>query len=301
MTENPKISIVIPVYNGENYLHEAIDSALAQTYQNVEVIVVNDGSTDNTEKIALLYEDKIRYFKKENGGTSTALNLGIKNMTGSYFSWLSHDDIYYPNKIARQVEELSKLEDKNTILMSDLDAINEEYKKLYTTNYINHINDYPPRLNSRIHPIIYNQTHGCTLLISKECFNNVGLFDETLRVAQDFELFYRVFLKYPHKLISEVLVTARDSSNRQGKRCKEQGDVEYSALFISIIEKLTGEDVALLAPDRGTFYFDMRNFFTSAGYSIALKYLKPKIKFYYPLFFLYWLRDKVIRIKVLMK
>src|SRR5690554_1481040 len=71
-----KVSIVIPVYNGANYLHEAINCALAQTYLNVEVVVVNDGSSDDgeTERIALSYGDRIRYFTKENGGVATALN-----------------------------------------------------------------------------------------------------------------------------------------------------------------------------------------------------------------------------------
>ena len=101
----PKVTIVIPVYNGANYLGNAINCALAQTYQNVEVLVINDGSTDNgeTERIARSYGDRIRYFYKPNGGVSSALNLGIQNMTGDYFSWLSHDDAYTSDKIADAV------------------------------------------------------------------------------------------------------------------------------------------------------------------------------------------------------
>ena len=104
---NPLVSIVIPVYNGANFLAEAIDSALAQTYRNLEVIVVNDGSTDGgaTERIACSYGDKIRYFSKPNGGVSSALNLGIEKMKGEYFSWLSHDDLYAPDKIENQVNQ----------------------------------------------------------------------------------------------------------------------------------------------------------------------------------------------------
>ena len=88
-----KVSIIIPVFNGANYLREAIDSALKQTYENIEVLVINDGSDDNgkTEAIARSYGDKLRYFHKENGGVASALNLGIKEMAGEYFSWLSHD------------------------------------------------------------------------------------------------------------------------------------------------------------------------------------------------------------------
>src|SRR5512140_3857263 len=105
MTEHPLVSVVIPVYNGANYLREAIDSALAQTYPHVEVIVVNDGSNDGgrTRAVATSFGSRVRYFEKENGGVASALNLGIREMRGAFFSWLSHDDVYYPEKIARQV------------------------------------------------------------------------------------------------------------------------------------------------------------------------------------------------------
>jgi len=111
-------------------MREAIDSAIAQTYNNIEIIVVNDGSNDNgkTREIALSYGDKIRYFEKENGGVSTALNLGIKEMKGEYFSWLSHDDVYYPNKIERQVKELEGLDDKKTIIHSDYEIADKNLR-----------------------------------------------------------------------------------------------------------------------------------------------------------------------------
>jgi glycosyltransferase involved in cell wall biosynthesis len=119
---NPKVSIVIPVYNnGSNYLREAIDSALFQTYKNIEVIVVNGGSTDGgkTDRICKSYGNKIRYYVKENGGIATALNMGIEKMKGEYFSWLSHDDVYYPEKVQKQIEVLSGFEDKETVIYSD--------------------------------------------------------------------------------------------------------------------------------------------------------------------------------------
>ena len=114
----PLVSIIIPVYNGAAYMREAIDSALAQTYQNCEVIVVNDGSCDDgeTEEIARSYGDKIRYFCKENGGVSTALNFGIAQMRGEYFSWLSHDDTYTAEKIERQVEVLQNFGRENIVI-----------------------------------------------------------------------------------------------------------------------------------------------------------------------------------------
>ncbi len=129
LTNSPLVSIIIPVYNGANYLSEAIDSALAQTYKNIEILVINDGSNDHgaTEKIAKSYGDKIRYFSKENGGVATALNLGIKKMKGEYFSWLSHDDIYYPNKVAVQVEVMDGRND--IVLLSNWDDFTEGIKK----------------------------------------------------------------------------------------------------------------------------------------------------------------------------
>jgi hypothetical protein len=86
--QQPKISVVIPVYNGSNYLKFSIDSALKKSYKNIEVIVVNDGSSDQgkTEFVALSYGKKIRYYIKTNGGVASALNFGIKHMKGDYFS-----------------------------------------------------------------------------------------------------------------------------------------------------------------------------------------------------------------------
>ena len=124
MNKSPKVSVIIPVYNGENYVKEAIESALSQTYKNIEIIVVNDGSKDRTEMICKEYKGKIKYFKKNNGGVSTALNLAIEKMTGEYFSWLSHDDLYYPNKIEEEIKAM----EENTIILSDYDLINEKGK-----------------------------------------------------------------------------------------------------------------------------------------------------------------------------
>lgn len=100
----PKVTIVIPAYNAANYLAEAVESAINQTYENIEIIVVNDGSNDNgaTADVAKKYRNSIRYIEKGNGGSSSALNCGILNMTGEWFSWLSHDDLYCPDKVEKR-------------------------------------------------------------------------------------------------------------------------------------------------------------------------------------------------------
>ena len=106
----PLVSIVIPVYNGALYIRDAIESALGQTYKNIEIIVVDDGSTDNLEETLAPYvkQKKVRYFHRENKGLSAARNTGIKESRGEYVALLDADDIFLPQKIGTQIECLKK-------------------------------------------------------------------------------------------------------------------------------------------------------------------------------------------------
>lgn len=201
----PKISIVIPAYNASNYLAEAINSALAQTYSNVEVIVVNDGSKDDgaTERVALSYGNKIRYFSKENGGSSSALNMGIANMTGEWFSWLSHDDLYTPDKLKKQIEYINSLtvneEDfENHIFFSASELINAEGKVIRAFNK-KCANQLASTVNSFSHnghliasPTTYT-FHGCSCLVHKNAIAEVGCFDEELRLLNDVDFWFRLY------------------------------------------------------------------------------------------------------------
>lgn len=194
MKENPLVSIIIPVFNGSEYMKEAIDSALSQTYSNIEVIVVNDGSTDNgkTEQIALEYGDRIKYFKKENGGVSSALNVGIKNMRGEYFSWLSHDDVYLPEKVEKQIEIAKKYNIENAVIKCFVEFIDKDSKK---TN-LKKKTPYEKKMSwddATLH-VTKHGANGCSLLIPKVVFEKVGLFDEKLRYCQDTLMWWRIFL-----------------------------------------------------------------------------------------------------------
>lgn len=206
-------------------MREAIDSALAQTYRNVEIIVVNDGSTDNTEEIALTYGDKLRYFKKDNGGQSSALNLGIEKMNGDYFSWLSHDDVYYPNKIERQVQILDGLEDKSTILFTDWDIINSESVITSRKKVI-----LSPR-GICYDLLVSSPVHGCSALIQKDILVNSGLFNRMRPQTSDVELFFNLFLKYNYLLISEPLIQSRVHS-RQATYQRRPLHLKESNLFL---------------------------------------------------------------------
>ncbi len=104
-----KVSIVIPVFNAEKYISECIESALNQTYKNIEIIAVDDGSTDKSLELLHRYENKIKVISKENGGTATALNAGIKTIRGEWFKWLSDDDVLYPNCVEELIKEAKKI------------------------------------------------------------------------------------------------------------------------------------------------------------------------------------------------
>ena len=197
MSFQPLVSIIIPVYNGSNFVREAIDSALSQTYKNIEIIVVNDGSKDDgaTEQIVLSYGEKVRYIYKENGGVSTALNTGINNMNGEYFSWLSHDDLYAPDKIEKEIAALSKCEDKSTLVYCRSNKINKDSKCISSAKTNKHIkfgfNEWHKALNVMLR---YGSYNGCALLIPKKAFDMSGGFDESLRYCQDAKMWALIFL-----------------------------------------------------------------------------------------------------------
>lgn len=195
---NPKVSIIIPVYNGSNFLDEAIRSALSQTYNNIEVIVVNDGSDDNgeTERIANQYGERIKYLYKENGGVSSALNYGIRNMTGEWFSWLSHDDLYMPEKIERSIDVLceQKTIDEKLIVYTDGCLIRENGAKIKQFKKYFAVDKSYSGIDAALIMTSKGALCGCCLLIHKNAFKEVGLFDESLRYSQDALMWYKLFM-----------------------------------------------------------------------------------------------------------
>ncbi len=206
---DPKVSIIIPVYNGSNFLANAIDSALAQTYRNIEVVVVNDGSTDNgeTERIALSYGNKISYYQKKNGGVSSALNFGIKKMRGEYFSWLSHDDIYEKTKVEEEIEYLlARSDPAHTIVACNSFTLFEsgikKKEKINQTVFDNHF-DIFLGASAKV------GLNGCSLLIPRQLLIKDGGFKEDLPVTQDYDLWNRLKDRATFVLLDKNLVVYR--------------------------------------------------------------------------------------------
>tara|TARA_X000000950_G_C13917572_1_gene661778 strand:+ start:5965 stop:6870 length:906 start_codon:yes stop_codon:yes gene_type:complete len=229
---NPLVSIVIPVYNGSDFLFEAIESALHQTYENIEVLVINDGSNDNneTEKICKSFGEKVRYFYKENEGVAGALNLGIKKSKGKYFSWLSHDDLYKAHKIESQIAVIKKNPNVK-IVCSDFEILNQETKCT------------EPRKNKQVgafkngRDILDKWLDFCTFLIEIDCFKKVGLFDEKLKTIQDFEMQMRLissFLIFP---VNEILTTRREHPSQDSKIKLNFHLKELDSFLMKLVDK----------------------------------------------------------------
>lgn len=230
----PKVTIAIPVYNGSDYVAEAIDSALAQTYPNLEILVVNDGSKDDgaTERIAQSYGNRIRYLSKPNGGVASALNLAVAQMQGEYLSWLSHDDLYDPLKVEREVNIALAAGDGRTIVYSDYAVFSKDVAP-------------QPISLTRIRPeqfrywiTVENTLHGCTLLVPKAAFAECGVFDEALRTTQDYDLWFRMAAKFRFVFLPEVLVKARSHPEQGTRKMADTVLTECNALLGGFVDGL---------------------------------------------------------------
>jgi glycosyltransferase involved in cell wall biosynthesis len=285
-TFSPMVSIIIPVYNGSNYMQQAIDSALKQTYPNIEILVINDGSSDagKTEAIAHAYGNRIRYFYKDNGGCASALNLGLMKMQGEYFSWLSHDDIYYPEKIQHQINILNTLANKNTILYGGYELINTDSE----TIAVMRPEEFATieKLNTPLFPLMHTLINGCTLLIPTKYFKEIGCFDETLPTTNDYALWFQFLRVAPIHFDKKILVRYRTHPEQSTHAIKTHSE-ECENFWIHVLKQLTPEEM-IHVDDSCTLFLEKKLiFFKSIGYNKAyglansmLTKIKKSAKFY---------------------
>ena len=229
----PLVSVIIPVYNGSNYLREAIDSVLAQTYQNYEIIVVDDGSTDGTWSIIQSYGDKVRGFHKENGGVATALNDGIRNMKGQWFAWLSHDDVWLPQKLEEQVQFLSRNNLK--ICYSDFFLIDEKGQKIQQVS--------TPDTNQIEEIFGSGIIHGSSIMIERSCFDSCGLFSETKKYTQDIDMWLRLCVHYHMGRVGIPLILSRRHGEQGCLKFKKEMLQEEKATYVEFIKNLNFSDI----------------------------------------------------------
>jgi len=219
------------VFNGTNYLREAIDSVLSQTYANSELIVVDDGSIDDTWTVIQSYGSRLCGIRKENGGVASALNCGIQKATGKYIAWLSHDDLFLPNKMESQVNFLQQF---------------TRFKACYTDYYIidengNIITEVETPWYPREQAIraLFGRAymHGSTMLIERTCFDRVGWFSERFRYTQDTEMWLRLLKEFEIGRVPEKLVKGRSHPD-QGSRNKKVHEIEAQAMYRQVFETL---------------------------------------------------------------
>lgn len=265
--KQPMVSIVIPVYNGSNYVKEAIDSALSQTYLNYEIIVINDGSNDNgkTREIALSYGNKIRYYEKENGGVSSALNLALSKMKGKYFSWLSHDDKYLPQKLEKQINYLREngLEDKNVILYSDYNLIDRKSKLVSNCIKDTYMLNKKPE-----YALLRGAVNGITMLIPKKAFEECGNFDESLVAVQDYEVWHKMFKSYKPIHLPFILAETR-YHEKQVSNTSPKVISEGNPFWIMMIESVSKSRKIKLEGSVYNYYEAMANFLKDTPYDEA--------------------------------
>jgi glycosyltransferase involved in cell wall biosynthesis len=218
------VSVIMPAYNSEKTITESIKSVLCQTYKFWELIIINDGSTDNTENLIKSFNDnRIIYIYQNNKGVSAARNLGLTLSTGSYIGFLDSDDIWESNKLEIQINyfknnnEISMI---HTDFMTFKDSIDHCKYKKYIEPY-NNINTYFYRL--LINDIIVTSS----VILKKEVYDKVGLFDNSFYGVEDWDYWIRVSKNFNISYIDNCLTYYRENEAGISKNLKRQLNQEF--------------------------------------------------------------------------
>lgn len=240
MNQN-KVSVVIPVYNSAKFLKESIDSILNQSYKNIEVIVVNDGSVDNSQQILEQYFEKITVISQKNSGLASALNVGIKHSTGKWFKWFSPDDVMFPNTMDILVNEAEKY--SNTIVYSDWEIIDKNSNKVRSFQESNY-NDLS-QFDFTIRLFDGQLVNINSALIPTELFIVGFMFeklDDPVAIDYDFLLRCAMLNKTRFHLISKPLIQYRIHSTQLSHK-----NISHT---LDYLEKVKNMTLSKLSPEK---------------------------------------------------
>jgi len=238
-----KVSIIIPVHNSEKYLEECIESALNQTYQNIEIIAVDDGSTDNSLEILKKYSDKIKIITMKNCAIPVALNQSIKIAKGEWIKRLDSDDVLYPDAVENLVSVGKNIEDKKNIVLYGyldvIDSTSEIINKRIDTNYNNLEN-----FDFNVILLDYNMAKPTSSLIHRSSFEEYGMYDESLETAEDHELWLRYCLLHGCRLhlIPKTIAKYRIHFAQITTTTRKQRVKNDNQIINSTLEKLNPKD-----------------------------------------------------------
>jgi glycosyltransferase involved in cell wall biosynthesis len=230
-----QISVIIPVYNRADVIGRAVDSALNQTLKPIEIIVVDDGSTDDPEKVLNKYGDEVRLIKQSNAGPSAARNHGISAAEGEYIAFLDSDDAWLPDKLERQVSMI--VSDKVSFLITDscgFSGCSQKSTTFQKSIFTDLLQQKYPFVKDCFEMLVeQNFIHLSTVVIEKKWLADAGGFDEKMNVAEDTDLWLRLSLHHQIGIIPEVLAM------RDFREDKLSGDKEKEFTGrIRIFEKL---------------------------------------------------------------
>ena len=193
------MSVIIPTYNAPRFVVETVDSVLAQTYGDFELLVVDDGSGPETREALDPYMNRIRYIHQANGGPSTARNTGIKEAAGELIAFCDHDDLWLPNKLEVQMDFIDSHPDAG-LYYCDYEHFGDRIHKRPRKQRSGWV--FPQLLQKR-----FLQT--LTVVCRKEVFERAGLFDKSLRYCQDYDMWLRIALHYRFAFTGGVLARYR--------------------------------------------------------------------------------------------
>lgn len=244
----PKVSVIIPSYNHEKYVAEAIQSVLDQTYQDFEIVVTDDGSTDKTVEVIKQFSDsRIKLFVfEENQGACIAANHCIKNAVGEFISLLNSDDAYKPHKLEKQINFLDKNPEIGAVF-SYPEFIDEDSQLITKKHFYQTTFQKPNRTRFEwLNYFFYNGNCIChpTILIRKECYDIVGLYDPRYAQLPDFDFWIRLCQKYDIHIMPEELIKFRIRNNEANVSSrKPQTHVRISSEIYQIYQNYLNLEV----------------------------------------------------------
>lgn len=284
--KKPLVSVIIPTYNSASFVAQSVESVLQQTYENIEIIVVDDGSTDDTETVLAPYKDKIRYIKKTNGGPSAARNLGITEAKGEFIAFQDADDIWLPEKAALQVEHFQQNSHfgvvfTGSVRFNENGLLDSNIRKGYTVP--------TGMVFDRL--LTEHFVAMPSVMVRKSCLDEIGLFEETLIGNEDFNLYLRLARKYAFGFVNQVLVRIRIHKNNLSDNLEQMCEDE-----IKNLEKIDSMFPDAQIPKRklsagiyarfGRYYFSQQRFDkASACFQKAFR-LSPLLVHTWPLWML---------------
>lgn len=228
------VSVIIATYNSAAYLKEAVDSVLNQTYQDLEVVIVDDGSTDKTrslvEGLQSQHPRRIQYIYQENQGPAPARNAGMRSAQGQYIAFLDADDIWLPDKLTRQMECFAR---DQAVGFVYCDNIFVDENNTVIENYVRKVRLVEGDILWDLFQDFFIITSG--VVFKKECIERIGFFDEKLLVGEDYEYFLRLAAQYKAGVVKERLFRRRvhaKSLSRQDYILDARNDIQTLEFFL---------------------------------------------------------------------